>query len=111
MGENETAEEPTCELCERTGVRLTRHHLVPQLITRRRRKRKMSREEADEGPVANLCPACHRMIHATFSEQELAEALNTVERLLAAPQIARFVRWVKKQRPGKRVSIRRSRRR
>lgn len=38
---------------------------------------------------------CHRQIHALFTETELARHYNTVEALLAHPEMASFVAWVK----------------
>lgn len=37
---------------------------------------------------------CHRKIHATLNEKELANTFNTWASLLQHPDIAAFVRWV-----------------
>jgi hypothetical protein len=43
--------------------------------------------------VAALHPICHRVIHANFSNAELARA-GGAEMLRASPAMARFLRWI-----------------
>ena len=72
-----------CPLCERKIPHSQRdaHHLVP--------KSKGGRH------TEYLHRICHRQIHALFSETELARQFNSVDALLAHPDIALFVAWVK----------------
>lgn len=42
---------------------------------------------------------CHRKIHATFSERELAADYNTWAALQAHPEIAAFLKWVANKPP------------
>ncbi|HYF60622.1 MAG TPA: HNH endonuclease [Burkholderiaceae bacterium] len=42
---------------------------------------------------------CHRKLHATFTERELAAFADDWDALRAQPEIAAFVRWVGR-RPG-----------
>lgn len=72
-----------CPLCERKiplGQR-DAHHLVP--------KSKGGKH------TEYLHRICQRQIHALFTESELAKQFNSVEALLAHPDIAMFVSWVK----------------
>lgn len=46
-----------------------------------------------------LHQVCHRMIHRRFGEAELAAAYDTPEALRADPDIAHFVRWVRRKPP------------
>ena len=87
----------TCALCERDVDQLTEHHLIP-----RSRGRK-----GQELPTVDLCSACHRQIHALFTNEQLARDLNTLERLRDDPSVARFVKWVRKQDPSRRIRVRR----
>src|ERR1700752_2577583 len=65
----------TCPLCQRPlDDKVTRHHLYPQKIGRK----KGHKAHAKEFPVVSLHKICHRMIHALFSEKYLAAHLNTV---------------------------------
>ena len=50
--------------------------------------------EALQARVLWVCKPCHRHIHATFGEKQLAHELNTRAALLAHPEIRRFVRWI-----------------
>ena len=72
-----------CPLCERQIPPSQRdaHHLVP--------KSKGGRH------TEYLHRICHRQIHALFTETELARQFNSVDTLLAHPDIAVFVAWVK----------------
>ena len=98
-----TFEQPAliCELCEREMKRLTIHHLIPQQYVKRK--------NLGTGPIANICSACHKQIHALFDNKRLAEELNTLEMLKNEPQMQKFLAWVRKQTPSKRVKVNRHR--
>lgn len=42
---------------------------------------------------------CHRKIHAEYTEAQLARDFDSAEKLLADPEIQRFVAWVRKKDP------------
>lgn len=94
--------EPVCELCGRIGVALTRHHLVPRMRIGKNQKRKNRRYDSGEAlqQIAMLCYACHRHIHVVLTEKELEASYRTVESLLAHPEIARFVEWIRYKPAG-----------
>ena len=75
-----------CALCRREVDRITVHHLVPRA------------RGGNHGPKANLCPTCHRQVHAMFSVSTLAEERYSIELLRAHPRIAAFLRWMSRQR-------------
>lgn len=82
-------EEPPipCSLCERLFPRagLTKHHAKP----------KSKGGTTDDVELA--CPQCHGMVHATFTNATLAALYPTAEKLRAAPELAKFLKWVRKQ--------------
>lgn len=88
-----------CQLCEREIDRLTVHHLVP--------RQAVKRKKADPGPTVDICSACHRQIHNLFDNKELAKNLNTIEKLKAEPRMQKFLSWISKQDPSKRVRVHR----
>ncbi|ACK72144.1 conserved hypothetical protein [Gloeothece citriformis PCC 7424] len=90
---------PICQLCEREMKRLTVHHLVP--------RQTVKRKKSDPGPTIEICSACHHQIHALFSNIELAQSLNTLEKLKNQPQMDKFLKWITKQTPDKRVKVNR----
>jgi len=96
-----------CELCGRRGVVLTRHHLIPVARHNKPRTRRLHDKRDFNLRVARLCAPCHNTVHASLSEQELAEHYPTVERLAAHPAIARFVAFIRKQPPSTHVTVRR----
>lgn len=82
--------DPLCALCGRPippGVPQSVHHLVPKL------------KGGKDGPTVLLHHICHKEIHATLSEAELARAYCTPEALRAHPRLARFIAWVRKRPP------------
>jgi hypothetical protein len=79
-------------LCERPFDRagLTKHHCRPR---------------SRGGTVADvelLCPQCHGMVHATFTNATLAALYPTITKLREAPELEKFLRWVRKQPPSRR---------
>jgi 5-methylcytosine-specific restriction endonuclease McrA len=76
-----------CPLCQRPipDAQKDAHHLVPKSQGGRH--------------TQYLHRICHRQIHALLSEKELARHYNTVEALLALPEIASFVEWVRSKPP------------
>ncbi len=83
------AEPPgACPLCGRplvAGASVDEHHLVPR----------------SEGGVAKelVHRICHRKIHATFTEKELARDFSDWASLRAQPPIADFIAWVRTKPP------------
>ena len=79
---------PNCPLCGRpllVGPSVDEHHLVPK---------------SKGGKTKTLIHRiCHRKIHATLSERELAGAYSNWTALQSHPEIADFVKWVAKKPP------------
>ncbi|WP_100373473.1 hypothetical protein [Bacillus sp. FJAT-45037] len=75
----------TCELCEREGVERTVHHLLPK------------EEGGAHHETADLCIACHKQIHALYTNSELAIRLDTIPRLRDDEELKKFIRWIQKQ--------------
>ncbi|WP_216323270.1 HNH endonuclease [Deinococcus aestuarii] len=94
------AEPERCGLCGRETPVLTEHHLVPKSQGRRQGVK------IHELPTVPLCPACHKFLHRTFTNAELAGEYNSVDALLAHEDVQRFVAWVRKQPATKGVRVR-----
>jgi len=82
----------SCSLCERSFHRsqLTKHHALP-------REKGGTQED-----VELLCPQCHGMVHATFTNATLAALYPTAAQLRQAPELSKFLRWVRKQPTSRR---------
>ena len=76
------AEIAVCTLCDRPIPPALRdaHHLIPK----------------SRGGVNTvfLHRACHKQVHALFTETELARNYATPQALRAHPEMARFIEWV-----------------
>lgn len=82
--------DPVCPLCSRPipgDVPQSLHHLIPKL------------KGGKGGPTVLLHDICHREIHATLTEAELARDFSTPEALRAHPRLAKFIAWVQKRPP------------
>ncbi len=95
-----------CALCEREE-RLTRHHLIPRTRHHNKRnQRDFPRSEVRE--VVGLCRSCHSQVHQLLSEKQLEREFNTVEKLRAHPEIAKFAAWIAARPCGFRAAMRSS---
>ncbi len=77
-----------CPLCGRQlifGNSIDEHHLLP--------KSQGGRE------THTIHRICHRKIHATFTEKELARSYSTWAALQAQEDMAAFIAWVQKKPP------------
>ena len=52
--------------------------------------------------IALICPQCHGMVHATYTNETLAALYPTLTDLRKAPELAAYVKWVRKLPPGRR---------
>lgn len=77
-----------CQLCLREVPRglITLHHLLP---------RQKGGAAKDRTP---LCKPCHKQLHATFSNTQLAREYATLEALRQAEALQPFLHWIRKQR-------------
>ena len=81
---------PICPLCDRPippDVPQSHHHLIPKL------------KGGKGGPTILIHHICHKEIHATLSEAELARVYHSVEMLRGHPHLAKFFAWVAKRPP------------
>jgi hypothetical protein len=98
-----------CELCGRSGVRIERHHLIPKTRhANKKNKKRFDRREVHER-IAMLCRPCHKTVHATLTEKQLEQEFNTLQALRSDPDLAGFVKWVRRQPPGAHVTVRSTR--
>lgn len=89
-----------CQLCKRSGVAVTKHHLIPRSVHRRKRFRKLFDREDRLTRILWVCRPCHNAIHSARSEQELALHYNTREKLLTIAEVRDFVDWIRDKPPG-----------
>jgi hypothetical protein len=61
--------------------------------------------------VELICPQCHGMVHATYTNATLAALYPSLDQLRRAPELAKFLRWVRKQPPSRRTRNKSRRRR
>ena len=88
-----TDEHKPCGLCGRPFARpqLTRHHCLPR------------QKGGTSDDVELICPQCHGMVHATYTNKTLAALYPRLDQLRRAPELSKFLRWVRKQPPSRRT--------
>uniref|UniRef100_K3WIG1 Tudor domain-containing protein n=1 Tax=Globisporangium ultimum (strain ATCC 200006 / CBS 805.95 / DAOM BR144) TaxID=431595 RepID=K3WIG1_GLOUD len=84
-----------CEMCERP-MNLTAHHLIPRVTHPTYLKKGYTKEFLST--CIMICRACHSKIHSTESERTLAHEYNTLDKIMAHPEILRWVQYARKQK-------------
>lgn len=82
------AEPGACPICGRPlpeGAAIDRHHWIPRTHGGR------------ESAVLHV--VCHRMIHRLFDETALATRYRDAQTIRDHPEMARFIRWVRRKPP------------
>ena len=79
-----------CPICERemSPKNSNLHHLIPRL------------KGGKVDDCIRLHVICHSKLHSLWSEGELRDYYNTVERILTDDQMIAFVKWVSKKHPN-----------
>jgi|SRR5215212_4004929 len=95
-----------CELCGRLfgEERLTRHHLLPRSRARKMKRRRKSRQELkrrNPARTVDLCGPCHRNVHVSIGNADLARGYDSMEALRDHPGVRRFTEWVKNKPHGR----------
>jgi hypothetical protein len=103
---SEHSAENRCELCGRPvgEDRLTRHHLLPRSRSRKMKRRRKGRQDLkrhDPGRTVALCGPCHRNVHVSIDNADLARGYDSVEALRDHPGVRRFTEWVKDKPHGR----------
>ena len=80
-----------CSLCQRL--------VPPHLITLHHLKPKERGGKAEHRTP--LCKPCHKQLHATYSNKELDQRLDTLDLLRQAEELQPFLRWIQKQNPNR----------
>ena len=75
----------TCEFCGRAGIPGTHgHHVIPR--------------SKGGKVIVPTCGDCGSFIHKTWSNNELRDVYNTVEKVKSDERFQAFLRWLRKQR-------------
>ena len=95
-----------CSCCGRECEQITKHHLIPRTRHQNKKAKKDFKDRFAETIV--VCPACHKQIHATFSEKELERQYHALDLIMAHPAMAKFIEWIRKRPEHLRIGARRS---
>ena len=82
------SETHTCPNCNRNLDRkdMVRHHLTPR------------QKGGSKGETAMFCRPCENHLHGLYPNSVLKRDYNTVEKIIADPEMQKFGKWVSKTR-------------
>lgn len=95
-----------CELCARTQLPLTRHHIIPLARHNKAWTQRRFSRDVMKADIAMLCRPCHSQIHRLFDNHELASYYHSIERLQQHSEVQKFIDWVKKCPAGLKIRVR-----
>lgn len=84
-----------CAMCERP-MNLTAHHVIPRVTHAKYLKKGYTREFLNT--CIMICRQCHSKVHSVEDEKTLARDYNTLDKIVAHPEIARWIAYAKKQK-------------
>ena len=97
-----------CELCEREVDVLSRHHLVPRCKLHKRDRKERKKFKNQEIPnLTYICKPCHSQIHTIFTEKELDQEYNELNKIKEHPEMQKFMEWIKKKPADFRLTVKR----
>ena len=87
-----------CELCGSSTDYLNFHHLIPRTL----HSNKFFEKNFDKMYMRThgiyVCKyICHKEIHSYITEKEMGLNYNTLEKLIAHPDVAKFIDWRRKR--------------
>lgn len=88
-----------CELCERPEE-LTKHHLIPRSEWHKNRHRKKYTRQEMAQLAAYVCRPCHEQIHMLFTNFQLANEFEIIEKLRQHPEIQKWLTFIKTKQTG-----------
>lgn len=94
-GDEDEAAVKVCAMCERP-MNLTAHHVIPRVTHAKYLKKGYTREFLNT--CIMICRQCHSKIHSVEDEKTLARDYNTLDKIVAHPEIARWIAYAKKQK-------------
>ena len=84
-----------CELCQRSCLALTAHHLIPRSVHGKAlQERWREKIKKDLGSIAWLCRGCHEHVHRTATPEALGRQYWTTELLLQRTEIWLFAKAI-----------------
>jgi hypothetical protein len=95
-----------CAICEREE-RLTRHHLVPRARHHNKRNKRDFAVRSYARWQVSVARVTPRFIQVLTAKQ-LERDFNTIAKLRAHPEIAKFARWIAARPNGFRAAMRSS---
>lgn len=74
------------------------HHFIPRTVHSNKWFKKNFTRQAMTSSGADLCDDCHDFLYRKWEPKELGRRLNSLEKLRAEEEVAKFVAWVRKKR-------------
>ncbi len=78
-----------CELCGLEVEQLHKHHLIPQ-------QKSKGMDCHLKCATIDCCKPCSKQVHALFTNNELKNSFNTLEKLRIEPRVQKWINWRRK---------------
>jgi len=87
-----------CPICKREMPEdcQEEHHLIPRAICKRQKYQGLPQLKKENRTIT-ICVDCGNQIHKLFTEKELADRYNTLEKIVSQPSIQNWVKWISKK--------------
>jgi hypothetical protein len=88
--------EKDCLICERSGLRLTRHHVYPREVHHqllKKWKTTKAHADVDLNETIIICRMCHNAVHRLFTNQQLAASYHSLDALLTDERFVKYAKW------------------
>ncbi|KAI8806390.1 hypothetical protein BJ742DRAFT_855160 [Cladochytrium replicatum] len=94
-----------CAICDRFQP-LTFHHLIPKSehSTTMQKKKGMTKEQLGSHGV-DICRPCHTAVHRLYSNRDLADRFDTLDKLLEDEKVRRWANWASRQRAAPKAAL------
>lgn len=87
-----------CPICQRDTPECYQeeHHLIPRSICKRNKYHGLPQLKKENRTIT-VCVDCGNQLHKLFSEKELADSYNTIEKILEQPSVQTWIGWISKK--------------
>lgn len=87
-----------CPICQRDTPEYCQeeHHLIPKAICKRQKYHGLPQLKKDNRTIT-VCVDCGNQLHKLFTEKELADRYNTLDKILEQPSVQTWAKWVGKK--------------
>lgn len=89
-----------CQYCNRFVRILQTHHIIPKLMLRRMNYKKRKELRRTSKITVRLCRDCHRQIHSMFTNKELKNQFNDMNKITETKEFKKYLSFIVEKPEG-----------